>query len=302
MALRYLDFPLTDGSRICVERLDRVVAMPYISPNRSIPVHAHEFYEMVLIQQGRCSHIYEADETTLISGDLFLIPPHRTHAYQYAEDVVQYNCQFFTDSLSSEWLDDIRQLTYDRLQTPVSRERFHGTADINRQGILHLDRKESAGAGWLFDMILAEQKDPHPDSERVKRCALQLILALLKRIREQQFAKAEQSEQWKQEMISETLLRFEKDIASDWDTANLAGHYHISESYFRSIFREITGLPPRQYLNRMRIIRAVNMIQSQTMSISEASFAIGIYDLNYFSRLCKTVTGFSPSHFRQVEI
>lgn len=298
MAPRYLDFPLTDGSRICVQRQDKITAMPYILPDRSIPVHAHEFYEMVLIHQGRCSHFYEDEETTLISGDLFLIPPHRTHAYQYTEDVLQYNCQFFADSLSSDWLEDIRRLSYDRLKKPSGRNRPGGSADINRQGILHLNKEESGGLSWLLSIILGEQNSPTIESERIKRCTLQLVLALLKRVRQQQFAGTGHTEQWKQDMVSETLHRFENNIDSDWDIAEIAGQYHVSESYFRSIFKEITGLPPRQYLNRIRVIRAINLIRGHGASLSEASGAIGIHDLNYFSRLCKSVTGYSPSHFR----
>lgn len=297
----YLDFPLTDGSRICVQRQDKVASMPYIRPDRSIPVHAHEFYEMVLIHQGRCSHFYENEETTLVSGDLFMIPPHRTHAYRYAEDVLQFNCQFYPDALSSDWLGDIRHLSYDRLQKPAQHDDVRGTADINRQGILHLNRDQCAGMNWLFNLILNEQKAPNSDSERIKRCTLQLILALLKRVREQQFAGTKHAEQWKQQMIGDTLKWFEKDITSEWDCAKIAEHYHISESYFRSIFKDVTGLPPRQYLNRMRILRAISLIQHHGASLSEASRAIGIHDFNYFSRLCRTVTGYSPSHFRRQE-
>ena len=33
-------------------------------------------------------------ETTLIPGDLFMIPPHRSHMLHFTEDVLYYNCQF----------------------------------------------------------------------------------------------------------------------------------------------------------------------------------------------------------------
>ena len=37
----------------------------------------------------------------------------------------------------------------------------------------------------------------------------------------------------------------------------------------------------------------------QESLVADASGAVGIYDLNYFSRLCKQFTGYTPSHFRR---
>lgn len=300
MTSPYFSFPLTDGSRICVQEFERLHQIPNLQADNSIPVHAHEFYEMVLILRGSCRHIYRDAVTTLLPGDLFLIAPHRSHGYRFGEDVHHCNCQFFVDSLPSEWLDDIRPLTYDQLQKNAPGGRFPGAADINSQGILHLDRYETSLLRVVFDSILQEQVAPHADSERMKRCLLQLALARLTRVRAQQFANAGSAEQWKQQMIGETLARFEQRLSGEWDTAAIAGEYHISVSYFRSIFKEITGLPPRQYLNRMRIVHAVDLIQHHGASLIDAAQAIGISDLNYFSRLCRLITGYSPSHFRHI--
>lgn len=291
----YFDFPLTDGSRICVQRHEDLSLIPNLRADGIIPEHAHEFYEMVLIQTNSCRHLYREDVTTLLPGDLFLIPPHRTHAYRFTENVLHYNCQFFIDAISGEWLEDVRELTYDRLQ-PESDDELPA---IGRRGILHLNREESFDIIQALERILAEQKSPRKDSERMKRSLLHLILAHLTRLREQRSITIGQAEHWKQQMISETLKDFENRLYAKWDIEALAERFHISSGYFRSIFREITGVPPLQYLNQMRINRAVDMIQHQGLSLHDASAAVGIHDINYFSRLCKQVTGYTPSHFRR---
>ena len=53
MTTMYLDFPLTDGSRICVQRHADLRTLPYIRPDGRIPEHAHEYYEMVLLQNRK---------------------------------------------------------------------------------------------------------------------------------------------------------------------------------------------------------------------------------------------------------
>ena len=121
----YLDFPLSDGSRICVQRHEDRMHMPNMRSDGIVPDHAHEFYEIVLIIRNSCRHVYQQDETTLLPGDLFMIPPHRSHMLHFTEDVLYYNCQFFADALSGEWMDDVQSLTYDRLKGAVDKAHPH---------------------------------------------------------------------------------------------------------------------------------------------------------------------------------
>lgn len=299
MSITYYDFPLTDGSRICVQHLNDVISMPYITKDGRIPFHAHDFYEIVLIMKNSCRHIYHDDETTLLPGDLFLIQPHQPHAYQFEEEIDYYNCQFYIDTIAAEWLEDIHALSYDRMSDSGRNDRSSKTLGINRRGILHMSPENAAVTAGYFNKIILEQEHPRADSERMKRSILHLVLTGINRIREQSAAVSKDAEKWKQEMISDVLGRFQEQINTNWDMDELAAEYHISASYFRSIFRKMTGIPPLQYMNKMRINRAVDMIQHQGLTLSDASFAVGIYDMNYFSRLCKQFTGYPPSYFRR---
>lgn len=296
MAVLYLDFPLSDGSRICVQRHEDRMHMPNMRSDGTVPDHAHEFYEIVLILQNSCRHIYQQDETTLLPCDLFMIPPHRSHMLHFTEDVLYYNCQFFADALPVEWMEDVQSLTYDRLKA-----NFGGFTDlfsIDRQGILHLNSEEKNETVRILDLILKEQNSNYSDGERMKRILLCLLLARMKRMRDQRFILNSGPGDWKEKIVHETLSAFEKRLDQDWNMDELAARYNISSGYFRRIFREITGMPPRQFLNQVRINRAVDMIQHQGSSIYDAAYSIGIHDLNYFSRLCRQLTGYPPSHFR----
>ncbi len=296
MAGLYLDFPLSNGSRICVQRHEDRLHMPNMRSDGVVPDHAHEFYEMVFILHNSCRHVYQEDETTLIPGDLFMIPPHRSHLLHFTEDVFYYNCQFFADALAAEWMEDVQSLTYDRLK-----ENFGGYDNIfriDRQGILHLEGEEIKETVRLLELIFEEQNSAFPDSERMKQVLLCLLLARIKRIRDKRFIPNNSCGGWKEKIVYETLAAFDKGLDRDWDMSELAARNNISSGHFRKIFREITGMPPRQYLNQIRINRAVDMIQHQGMSIYDAACSIGIHDLNYFSRLCRQLTGYPPSHFR----
>lgn len=71
----------------------------------------------------------------------------------------------------------------------------------------------------------------------------------------------------------------------------------VSETSFRNAFREVFGLPPVQYLCRLRINRATDLLLSGAVTVSEASVLVGFRSPFYFSEAFKYITGLRPSEF-----
>ena len=90
-------------------------------------------------------------------------------------------------------------------------------------------------------------------------------------------------------------MYIEEHLDETLDFNAVAQKYAFSPTHFRKIFKDITGLSPASYINRLRILRACEYMQKDKMSIREAAEQVGIYDFNYFSRLFKKVMGCSPS-------
>lgn len=59
-------------------------------------------------------------------------------------------------------------------------------------------------------------------------------------------------------------------------------------------------MSPTDYLNHVRISRALELLQVTSLSIAEIASRVGIYDANYFSRLFKKVTGYPPRYFKSI--
>lgn len=78
----------------------------------------------------------------------------------------------------------------------------------------------------------------------------------------------------------------------------LADTCHLSESYFRSLFKSITGLTPHAYLNQTRIAMAKTLLSSSSLPITEISLSIGYATISTFNRCFKNATGVSPSAYR----
>ncbi len=79
----------------------------------------------------------------------------------------------------------------------------------------------------------------------------------------------------------------------DLDTA--ADIAAMSKSYLSTIFKRETGEGFRRFVNRVRVERARDLIESRGYKVYKAAEAVGFGDFSYFSRLYKRIYGTSPS-------
>ena len=71
----------------------------------------------------------------------------------------------------------------------------------------------------------------------------------------------------------------------------------INEKYLCRFFKEFSGYTPTDYVNRMRVERAVSEMTVGGKSITDAAFDSGFNELSYFSRIFKKYIGTTPRDF-----
>src|ERR1041385_2597899 len=72
----------------------------------------------------------------------------------------------------------------------------------------------------------------------------------------------------------------------------------ISTPHFFSLFRSATGYTPIDFLNRLRIERACELLGNRNLRIKEIADSLGYRDQFYFSRVFKSVIGVAPRVYR----
>ena len=79
----------------------------------------------------------------------------------------------------------------------------------------------------------------------------------------------------------------------------LADMYNFSPVYLGRVFKRNTGTTFNEYLKNIRIAAACEILDSYPeISINELSEKVGYYDVNYFHKLFKQVTGSTPKEYR----
>ena len=81
------------------------------------------------------------------------------------------------------------------------------------------------------------------------------------------------------------------------DVQTLCDRYFISASGLQRAFRSFFGISPKKYLSRLRMNRALELLEQNRLSVKEIAFACGFADEKYFSRAFKKKYGYPPSHF-----
>jgi len=80
---------------------------------------------------------------------------------------------------------------------------------------------------------------------------------------------------------------------------DLAREAGLSPTYLHSLFTEALGVTPREYLTRVRLARARELLAATSLPTAEVAQACGIENVPYFFTLFRRRTGQTPGEFRK---
>lgn len=81
--------------------------------------------------------------------------------------------------------------------------------------------------------------------------------------------------------------------------SGLAQHFHFNASYLSSYFTAHNKEGFSEYLNKVRVEKAAELLRMKHSSISEIGSQVGYADHSYFTKVFKKLIGISPSLYRK---
>ena len=140
----------------------------------------------------------------------------------------------------------------------------------------------------LFFKIVEEMQLQKKGFSLMMACQLkQLILEI---IRNTENDKTEDN-------FSYILNYIEENLNVDISNEQLSRMSYYSTDRFRHLFKEKTGMSPKQYVMEKRLKKAEKLLAEGDKSITEISELCGFYDLAYFSKVFKNRFNMSPVQF-----
>lgn len=101
-----------------------------------------------------------------------------------------------------------------------------------------------------------------------------------------------------QECVQRAIRYIHMHYSEPLTLARIADEAHLSESYFSTLFKKGCGYGFREYLSKVRVDRAKELLEKTNMGVTEISQATGFDSQSYFSKVFRLRTGLSPSEFR----
>lgn len=79
---------------------------------------------------------------------------------------------------------------------------------------------------------------------------------------------------------------------------DVARHVNLSQHYFSRFFKHEKGVGFTDYLTKVRIDHAIELLFLEELSIKEIAYMVGFNDPNYFFKIFKKTTGFTPGEYK----
>lgn len=74
---------------------------------------------------------------------------------------------------------------------------------------------------------------------------------------------------------------------------------NTSTFYFCKLFKKVTGVNFTEYVSRVRVEKARNLLLNPNLRVSEIAYEVGFQSLTHFNRVFKKLLGQSPTEYRE---
>ena len=252
--------------------LDRVCTVFYQESRDSFYFKGeqHEAYELVYMDRGQMHNVLSGRDILLSGQELMLFDRNLWHT-QYSDCAVGFLTVTFT--LQSQIL------------SPLCGRKLLPSA----QGQAYLGQ------------IMQEQRSQDTFSGQRIALLLQLLLIDLLRIG----ARAEkgnppalpQTVQAENETIDRAVRYIARHIHTNVTLQELSAAVHVSVPYLCRVFTSHLGMPPGQYISRIRLEECKAALRRRECSIGEVARRFGFSSAQQFSRQFRRILGMTPSEY-----
>ncbi len=257
--------------------------------NVSVQYHYHPEIEAVYNVSGEYTLTVGGREYSARAGDIFFINSDELHAMNKNRgDVEFYSIVFHSHILDFE------------NKNPFQR----GSIEPIKNGSLSLPHRIKKDCPYYEDIKTQFERIIKADSKFY--CAERLI-ALYEMIITLQknnalLASAKLRGEDKNIRVIKKISKYvNSNLGRKITLSDLSREAEMSEKYFCSFFKKLTGNTPLEFVNKTRIESACEMLRNENQSITEVALDCGFESLSYFIRRFKEQMGVSPNEYKKRE-
>ncbi|REK74875.1 helix-turn-helix transcriptional regulator [Paenibacillus paeoniae] len=248
-------------------------------------LHWHTPLEINFIYSGSGYYLINGGRYDFRQGDIVLINSNDLHRAVETESLVMGIVMFDPAYLALEQRYDTELLV------PFREMGFRFDNVLNR------DHPELMKLWSLLAEMREEYLRKEPHYEAVVRAQLVRFLAYVNRYFSKDAGNGSLHARGT-ETIRNVLHEMEVRMDHPWTLKELSDRAHLSTSRFSSLFTQVVGTSPMDYLIQLRLSKAVELIETTDGKIIDIASECGFRNLSNFNRLFKQHIGKLPSELR----
>lgn len=256
----------------------------------SMEPNIHDNFEMVYIKKGSVVFEISGEPVSLGPNDIIIIKPRQYH-------------KFIVKSKISEFI--VLNFTFENQQN-------EGISDIPLEDFLNFVKGKESGAYitlkvsqkneiiTILNRILVERQSNDIGSEFLNYLLILELFVLISRALKMEWENSIKNKSPKlKELIHAAVNFINNNFERDISLGDIARYVFLSPSYFTRAFKEEIGTSPINYLLRVRIERAKELLVETDEKVGEIALSVGFSNQQRFNELFKKHTGMTPLKYRK---
>ena len=248
--------------------------------NVLVTEHWHDETEIIFMRKGILNVRVNNKEYISKPGEVFFINSGELHGF------CGENVEYFA------FVFDMKALSF--LDEDYIQQKFLSPIINGKIRFFHHIQADEQQLEAFFRMLALNSEKPMAYMLGTKAALLQIIGMLIDKglYAEHDFEPNVESELLKR-IISYINQRYSEHIT----LAEISAEFNMSPKYFCRFFKNSFNKTFTEYVNTVRVERAMKLLISKDMSITEAALECGFSNMSYFTRTFKRICGYTPRFY-----
>lgn len=259
-------------------------------------MHKHDFYELNIIVEGSGRHYIKDKNFPVGPGDVFVIPPRVSHGYWLKGNKGSIFHLLIEQKLLQKYSSELNGFDgYSILfeTEPELRKHIASTTFF-----LKLNPLQLKDLSYQMDKLISLT---HLSEHKIifETYAIGLIYYLSALI-EKQYNTADIVSAKKNYIFIVNSTNYMKQHLSETFSLNDLAHIAMeSRTCYIEKFKHLFKMTPFEYIRKLRINHAIELLASTTLSVAEIAQTCGFSDSAHLIKIFKEDTGLTPARYRK---
>lgn len=263
-------------------------------------LHRHEYMQINYIYQGKGQHIVNNHQFGIIKGDIFVIPPYIPHC-------ISVNSDSAIEIFEFEFVPEFINQDFDRIENAASFmdfayiEPFLVSENMVKPRLNVSGKKQVEIENILNEALIEYKEKPAGFHLLIKSLLLKLLVIVGREFTSDINSSEDRSIFTRyRDAIQSAVMYMEDKYPEDLSVEQMAKKCLLSQSYFSYLFKSITGKTFIEYLNGIRISKALDLLRNTDNKVLEICYDVGFRNVNHFNRMFRQLMGVSPMEYRKM--